>query len=40
MRIMCEKQRNGETEEWYNLFYHRESQQFVETWDARPMEFL
>lgn len=39
MRIMCEKQRNGESEEWYNLFYHRESQQFIETWDARPMAF-
>lgn len=40
MRIMCEKQRNGESEEWYNLFYHRESQQFIETWDAKPLSFI
>lgn len=39
MRIMCEKQRNGEAEEWYNFFYHRASQQFVESWDARPLRF-
>jgi len=39
MRIMCEKQRNGESEEWYNLWYHRDSQQFVEEWDHQPMVF-
>lgn len=39
MRIMCEKQRNGEYEEWYNFFYHHASQQFVESWDARPLRF-
>lgn len=40
MRIMCEKQRNGEHEEWYNLFYHRDSQQFVESHDSKPMRFV
>ena len=39
MRMMCEKQRNGEHEEWYNFWYHRESQQFIENWDDQPMEF-
>jgi hypothetical protein len=28
--LMCEKQRNGEHEEWYQLWYHKDSQQFVE----------
>jgi len=28
--LMCEKQRNGEGEEWYTLFYERNSQQYVE----------
>jgi twinkle protein len=37
--LMCEKQRNGETEEWYSLWFHRDSQQFVETHDAIAMSF-
>ena len=28
--LMCEKQRNGEYQEWYSLWYHAASQQFVE----------
>lgn len=37
--LMCEKQRNGEAEEWYSLYYNREAQQFVETAGAMPMAF-
>jgi twinkle protein len=37
--LMCEKQRNGETEDWYSLWYHKESQQFVEYHDSIPMSF-
>ena len=37
--LMCEKQRNGESEEWYSLWFHRESQQFVESHDSLPMVF-
>ena len=37
--LMCEKQRNGESEEWYSLWYHKPSQQFVEAHDAIPMSF-
>jgi twinkle protein len=37
--LMCEKQRNGESEEWYNLWFHNDSQQFVEAYDGIPMGF-
>jgi len=37
--LMCEKQRNGEAEEWYSLWYQRESQQFVDAHDATTMAF-
>lgn len=37
--LMCEKQRNGEVEDWYSLWFHRESQQFVDRWDGMPMTF-
>lgn len=37
--LMCEKQRNGEHEEWYNLYYHKDSQQFVEDELSVPMAF-
>lgn len=37
--LMCEKQRNGESEEWYQLWYHKDSQQFVEDEQAVPMAF-
>jgi twinkle protein len=37
--LMCEKQRNGESEDWYNLWYHKDSQQFIESVDSVPMAF-
>jgi twinkle protein len=37
--LMCEKQRNGESEDWFNLFYHRDSQQFIEAPDGVPFDF-
>lgn len=37
--LMCEKQRNGESEDWFNLWYDRESQQFVEAGDSVAMAF-
>lgn len=37
--IMCEKQRNGEMEDWYSLWFHKDSQQYVEKWDGFPMRF-
>lgn len=37
--LMCEKQRNGEAEEWYSLWFNRESQQFVEGENDAPMAF-
>ena len=37
--LMCEKQRNGEAEDWYSLWYDKNSQQFIESHDAQPMDF-
>jgi twinkle protein len=37
--LMCEKQRNGEAEDWFSLWYEKESQQFVEMPGAIPMSF-
>jgi twinkle protein len=37
--LMCEKQRNGEAEDWYSLWYHKDSQQFVEHDNSVPMSF-
>jgi twinkle protein len=37
--LMCEKQRNGEAQEWYNLWYHGSSQQFVDSPGSVPMDF-
>jgi twinkle protein len=37
--LMCEKQRNGEAEEWYSLWFNRESQQFVDESGGMPMSF-
>jgi twinkle protein len=37
--LMCEKQRNGEGEEWFSLWYHKDSQQFVESHQDVPMTF-
>ena len=37
--LMCEKQRNGEAEDWYSLWYDRDSQQFVESSESVVMAF-
>lgn len=37
--LMCEKQRNGEHEDWFSLWYHRDSQQFVDQVHGMPMAF-
>jgi twinkle protein len=37
--LMCEKQRNGEAEDWFSLWYDKESQQFVEQSGAVAMHF-
>jgi len=37
--LMCEKQRNGEAEDWYSLWYHRDSQQFLDGVSSMPTSF-
>lgn len=37
--LMCEKQRNGEAEDWFSLWYHKDSQQFTEIHGAIAMQF-
>jgi len=37
--MMCEKQRNGESERWYNLWYDKDSQQFIENANAGPTKW-
>ena len=37
--LMCEKQRNGEHEKWYEFWYHKDSQQFLERFNGMPMQF-
>jgi twinkle protein len=37
--LMCEKQRNGEAEDWYSLWYHKDSQQFLESDSSLTMSF-
>ena len=37
--LMCEKQRNGESEDWFSLWYHKESQQFLESDSSLVMDF-
>ena len=37
--LMCEKQRNGEAEDWFSLWFDRESQQFTEQPGAVAMSF-
>ena len=37
--LMCEKQRNGEAEDWYSFWYNKECQQFVENYGALPSPF-
>lgn len=37
--LMCEKQRNGDHQEWYGLFFHGSSQQFVDTVGGQAIDF-
>jgi twinkle protein len=37
--LMCEKQRNGENESWYDMWYHKDSQQFLDRSGGMPMAF-
>jgi len=37
--LMCEKQRNGESESWYQLWYDNNSQQFVDSKEKVVMSF-
>jgi twinkle protein len=37
--LLCEKQRNGDHEEWYAFWYDTSSQQFLDKQGAIPMEF-
>lgn len=37
--LMCEKQRNGDASEWYRLWFHGSSQQFVDKFGSQPMDF-
>lgn len=37
--LMCEKQRNGEFEGWFPMWYHKESQQFVDRLHGMPLVF-
>jgi twinkle protein len=37
--LLCEKQRNGDAEEWYSFWYHADSQQFLDKIGSMPMDF-
>lgn len=37
--LMCEKQRNGEAQESYGLYYHSGSQQFIDTFGGATIDF-
>lgn len=37
--LMCEKQRNGENEDWYSLWFHKDSHQFIDQFNSLPMVF-
>ena len=37
--LMCEKQRNGEAEDWFEMWYHKDSQQFLDRSNGMPMIF-
>jgi hypothetical protein len=37
--LMCEKQRNGEAEDWFKLWYNAGSQQFVDSSQSKPIDF-
>jgi twinkle protein len=37
--LMCEKQRNGEKEPWFEFYFHADSQQFIDRHNGIPMDF-
>lgn len=37
--LMCEKQRNGDHQEWYGMYFHSSSQQFIEKQGSFPIDF-
>ena len=37
--LLCEKQRNGDSEDWFSFWYHQDSQQFMDRQNAVPMDF-
>jgi twinkle protein len=37
--LMCEKQRNGEKEPWFEFYFHADSQQFIDRYNGFPLEF-
>jgi twinkle protein len=37
--LMCEKQRNGEKEPWFEFYFHADSQQFIDRFNGMPMAF-
>jgi len=39
MFLMCQKQRNGEAEEFYGMYFEHNSQQFIETQGGQPIDF-
>jgi len=39
MFLMCQKQRNGEAEEFYGMYFEHNSQQFVDTLNGQPIDF-
>lgn len=39
MILMNEKQRNGESTEWYHFWYHRDSTQFIEKWQGFQIDY-
>jgi twinkle protein len=39
MFLMCQKQRNGESEEFYGMYFEHNSQQFIETQGGQPIDF-
>ena len=39
MFLMCQKQRNGEAEEFYGMYFEHNSQQFIEVQGGQPIDF-
>jgi twinkle protein len=37
--LMCEKQRNGEREPWFEFYFHNDSQQFIDKFNGLPLAF-